>query len=91
MSWEEFRRGDWQCQAPCTKPQATMSGLSPHVLLRLQGGSSKALTASIYGHRESRPREEQCRSPFPRFPQFKGPSQRLLSSTFDLGLGSFEV
>lgn len=85
--------------APCTKPPATVPVASAYMCCsgcRGLGGSSKALSAFIYGYRKSHPGEEQGRSPSPLppvppgSPSSKGP-RRLLSSTFDLGLGSFEV
>lgn len=67
--------------APCTKPPATVPVASAYMCCsgcRGLGGSSKALSAFIYGYRKSHPGEEQGRSPFPRFPQVP-PAQRALA------------
>lgn len=69
--------------APCTTPPATVPAASACTCCsgcRGLGGSSEALPASIYGHRESHPGEEQGRSPSPRFPQVP-PAQRALQIT----------
>lgn len=67
--------------APCTKPPATVpvaSACTSCSRCRGLGGSSKALPASIYGHHESHPGEEQGRSPSPHSPRFP-PAQRALA------------
>lgn len=56
-------------QLLCLEPQPACAAQA----VLTWGCSSKALPASFYGHNESRPGEEQGRSPSPRLPSSKGP------------------